>query len=229
MLALIVARSKNNVIGKGGRIPWSIEGEQKQFKELTTGNIVIMGRRTYEEIGHPLPGRQTIVVSRSRKFDGENLRSAESLEEALEKASEMGGRNWDGENAFGDGERHWSGEQASGQASTDGERNWVGQKASAGGGRPWIGQQASAGGERPRDVQNASTPHIFIAGGYGLYKAALPLVDTMYITEVDLTVEDGDTFFPEFDSGDFDLEIGESGGREIKYTRCIYRRKNTCR
>ena len=70
MIGLIAARSKNNVIGKNGRIPWKIEGEQKQFKELTTGNVVIMGRKTYEEIGRPLPGRKTIVVSKSKKFEG---------------------------------------------------------------------------------------------------------------------------------------------------------------
>ena len=55
MIGLIVARSKNNVIGKNGQIPWRIKGEQKQFKELTTGNTVVMGRKSYEEIGHPLP------------------------------------------------------------------------------------------------------------------------------------------------------------------------------
>ena len=64
MIALIAALSQNRVIGKEGRIPWKIQGEQKRFKELTTGNVVIMGRRSYEEIGRPLPGRTTIVVSR---------------------------------------------------------------------------------------------------------------------------------------------------------------------
>ena len=49
MIALIAARSKNNVIGKDGKIPWNIPGEQKQFRELTTGNIVVMGRKTFEE------------------------------------------------------------------------------------------------------------------------------------------------------------------------------------
>jgi len=60
MIGLIVARSKNNVIGKNGEIPWKIKGEQKQFRELTTGNVVIMGRKSYEEIGHPLPNRRSI-------------------------------------------------------------------------------------------------------------------------------------------------------------------------
>ena len=86
MIGLIAARSKNNVIGKNGRIPWKIEGEQKQFKELTTGNVVIMGRKTYEEIGRPLPGRKTIVVSKSKKFEGENLKTAGSVEEAVRMA-----------------------------------------------------------------------------------------------------------------------------------------------
>ena len=63
MIGLIVARSKNNVIGRNGEIPWKIKGEQKFFKELTIGNIVVMGRKSYEEIGHPLPNRQNIIVS----------------------------------------------------------------------------------------------------------------------------------------------------------------------
>ena len=163
MIALIVARSINNVIGKNGRIPWNIKGEQKQFKELTTGNLVIMGRKTYEEIGHPLPGRKTIVVSESRCFVGENLRTAGSVKEALELAqndSEYAGKN------------------------------------------------------------------IFIAGGAGLYKEALPYVDAMYITEVKITIEDGDTFFPDFNKDDFDVVEDEQGGDEIKYTRYIYTRRN---
>ena len=83
MIGLIVARSKNHVIGKGGRIPWRIKGEQKQFKQLTTGNVVVMGRKSYEEIGKPLPNRMNIVVSNTQKFEGENLVTASSLKEAL--------------------------------------------------------------------------------------------------------------------------------------------------
>lgn len=73
MIGLIVARSKNNVIGRNGEIPWKIKGEQNFFKELTTGNIVVMGRKSYEEIGHPLPNRQNIIVSKTMKYEGENL------------------------------------------------------------------------------------------------------------------------------------------------------------
>lgn len=84
MIALIVAYSRNRVIGNQGRIPWKIEGEQKRFKDLTTGNIVIMGRRTYEEIGKPLPNRTTIVISKTQKYEGDNCFTCESLSEALE-------------------------------------------------------------------------------------------------------------------------------------------------
>lgn len=84
MIGLIVARSKNNVIGKNGEIPWKIKGEQKQFKELTTGNVVVMGRKSYEEIGHPLPNRKNIIVSKTKNFSGENLVTVGSLQEAID-------------------------------------------------------------------------------------------------------------------------------------------------
>lgn len=82
MIGLIVARSKNNVIGKDGMIPWSIEGEQSQFKELTTNNTIIMGRKTYEDIGHPLPNRKNIVISRTTNYD--DVVTVDSLEKAIE-------------------------------------------------------------------------------------------------------------------------------------------------
>lgn len=88
MISLIVAFTKNRVIGNKGCIPWKIKGEQKRFKELTTGNVVIMGRRSYEEIGRPLPNRTTIVVSGTKNFDGENCYTAKSLTEAIELAGD---------------------------------------------------------------------------------------------------------------------------------------------
>lgn len=86
MIALIVAYAQNRVIGNKGMIPWKIKGEQKRFKELTTGNVVIMGRRSYEEIGKPLPNRTTIVISTTKDFTAENCYTAKSLDEALEIA-----------------------------------------------------------------------------------------------------------------------------------------------
>lgn len=155
MIALIVAFAKDQVIGNKGCIPWKIKGEQKRFKELTTGNVVIMGRRSYEEIGKPLPNRTTIVISGTQNYDGENCMTAKSVAEAIEMAGE-------------------------------------------------------------RDI--------YISGGARVYEEALPLVEKMYITEVDLEVE-GDTCFPLFDKEQFIKEIDERFEGEIPYTYVTYTRK----
>ena len=153
MIALIVARSKNNVIGKKGKIPWNIKGEQKQFKELTTGNTVIMGRKTYEEIGHPLPNRMNIIVSKTTNYSEENLITVDSLEKAIEYAK----------------------------------------------------------------------GNIFIAGGYNLFKEAINLADKLYITEVNIEVEEGDVFFPKFNEEDFEKTITEENNL---YKRLVYTKKS---
>lgn len=66
----IVAMTPSRVIGRGNTIPWRIPGEQKWFKEITMGHPILMGSRTFESIGRPLPGRQNLVVSRSRSYPG---------------------------------------------------------------------------------------------------------------------------------------------------------------
>ena len=86
MIGLIVAYAKNRVIGNKGQIPWRIKGEQRRFRELTTGNVVIMGRRSYDEIGHPLPNRNTIVVSKTANYEAENCVTVGSLAEAIDLA-----------------------------------------------------------------------------------------------------------------------------------------------
>ena len=88
MISIIVAVAKGGAIGKEGKIPWKIPGEQRQFKDLTTGHVVIMGRTSYEEIGHPLPERTNIVVSKTKVFSGENLYTVKSLQEAIERAGQ---------------------------------------------------------------------------------------------------------------------------------------------
>lgn len=153
---IIVARSKNNVIGKKGHIPWKIKGEQKQFKELTRNNVVIMGRKTYEEIGVPFPDRMNIVVSKTLNYKGENLTTAKSLQQAIEMAGNK---------------------------------------------------------------------KMFIAGGYALFEEAIPIVDKMYITEIDLEIDDGDVFFPEFNEENFEKKIEKYQGNDIKYRRTYYIRK----
>ncbi|EEJ52424.1 dihydrofolate reductase [Oribacterium sinus] len=88
MISIIVAVAKGGAIGKEGKMPWKIPGEQRQFKDLTTGHVVIMGRTSYEEIGHPLPERTNIVVSKTKVFSGENLYTVKSLQEAIERAGQ---------------------------------------------------------------------------------------------------------------------------------------------
>lgn len=155
MIALIVALAKNHVIGNNGYIPWKIKGEQKRFKDLTMGNVVIMGRRSFEEIGRPLPNRTTIVVSSTKEYTGENCFTVRSLQEAIELAGN-------------------------------------------------------------KDV--------FISGGARLYEEALPIVEKMYITEIDKNV-DGDTYFPQFAEEDFIKELNERVEGEIPYTYVTYTRK----
>lgn len=86
MIALIVAHSRNRVIGNKGHMPWNLKNELKRFKALTTDHVVVMGRRTYESIGHPLPNRMNIVISCTQNFDDENCMTAHSLEEAIHLA-----------------------------------------------------------------------------------------------------------------------------------------------
>lgn len=87
MISIIAAVAKNGVIGSMGKIPWSIPEDMAYFRETTTGCAVVMGRRTFEEIGQPLPGRLNIVVSTSRSFCGQHLMTARSLDHAVELAN----------------------------------------------------------------------------------------------------------------------------------------------
>ena len=89
MLAIIAAYDRNRVIGRDGRMAWHIPGEQRRFRELTTGAAVIMGRRTWQEIGRPLPERRNIVLSGDPDFTAPGCLVARSMEEAIELAGEL--------------------------------------------------------------------------------------------------------------------------------------------
>lgn len=65
---LVAAMGANRVIGNGPNIPWKIPGEQKIFRRLTEGKVVVMGRKTFESIGKPLPNRHTLVISRQANY-----------------------------------------------------------------------------------------------------------------------------------------------------------------
>jgi len=82
-LSLIAAMAANRVIGQGGTIPWNIPGEQARFKEVTMGHALIMGRKTWESIGEPLPGRRNIVLTRKMDFHAPGIEVVHSLEAGI--------------------------------------------------------------------------------------------------------------------------------------------------
>src|SRR5262245_37593784 len=86
-LSLIVAMSRNRVIGRGGILPWRLSSDLRRFKRLTMGHPIIMGRKTFESIARPLPGRTSIVVTRQADFRPEGVLIARSLAESIELAS----------------------------------------------------------------------------------------------------------------------------------------------
>ena len=126
-ISMIVARSRNHVIGRDNQMPWKISADLQFFKRVTMGHPVIMGRKTWESIGRPLPGRRNIVVSRNADYQAAGGELVGSLDEALESLKEF--------------------------------------------------------------------PRVFVIGGEQLFTQAFSKADRLYITEIDMDVEGGDTFF----------------------------------
>jgi len=89
-IALIVARARNGVIGRDGGLPWKIPGELAHFKRTTMGHPIVMGRKTWESIGRPLPGRRNVVVSRSIDYAAPGAEVAGSLADALVLCADSG-------------------------------------------------------------------------------------------------------------------------------------------
>ena len=86
--SFVVAVSNNNVIGKDNKLPWHLPEDLKFFKRLTTGHHIIMGRKTFESFGKPLPDRTSVVITRQKKYHPEGCVVVHSLEEALKIASD---------------------------------------------------------------------------------------------------------------------------------------------
>ena len=126
-ISMIVARSRNHVIGRNNQMPWKISADLQFFKKVTMGFPVIMGRKTWESIGRPLPGRRNIVVSRNANLQLTGAEVVNSLDAAITTLNEF--------------------------------------------------------------------PRVFVIGGEQLFTQAFPKVDRLYITEIDIDVEGGDTFF----------------------------------
>lgn len=85
-MSLIAAMAANRVIGRDNRLPWHLPADLKRFKRLTMGHTLIMGRKTFESIGRPLPGRSTVVVTRQAGYAPPGVRVAHSVREALDLA-----------------------------------------------------------------------------------------------------------------------------------------------
>ncbi len=159
-LAIIVAMSSNRTIGINNTLPWRCPEDLKHFKALTMGHHLIMGRKTFDSIGKPLPGRTTVVVSRDRRLKIDGCTVVHSLPEAIASC--------------------------------------------------------------------ARDPQIFVAGGADIYAQALPLVDTLYITEIQQNIV-GDAAFPDFDKTKW-LEVSREIRHQetpevLEYHFIIYRRK----
>ena len=135
-LSLIVAQSKNRVIGNNNELPWRLPKDLQYFKRVTLGKPIIMGRKTYDSIGRPLPGRVNIVISSNQALVIEGVTVVTSLQGALDLAKVV--------------------------------------------------------------CKEQEIDEVMVMGGAQVYRQALPLVDRLYITQVD-TVIDGDAFFPEID------------------------------
>ncbi|MEN8146585.1 MAG: type 3 dihydrofolate reductase [Campylobacterota bacterium] len=88
-ISIIVAMAKNRVIGRDNDMPWHLPADLQHFRKMTTGKPIIMGRKTYESIGRPLPKRQNIIVSRNAEYAVEGCDVVGSLEEAVECAGDV--------------------------------------------------------------------------------------------------------------------------------------------
>jgi len=136
LVSIIVARAENGVIGRDGTLPWRLSADLRRFKRLTMGHAIVMGRKTWESIGHPLPGRRMVVVSRQADYKADGVQVVASLDEALQVA------------------------------------------------------------------RGAGDKEVFVIGGAEIYRQALPIAQRIYLTRVGGQVE-GDTYFPELDTGDW--------------------------
>ena len=148
-ISMIVARSRNHVIGRDNQMPWKISADLQFFKRVTMGYPVVMGRKTWESIGRPLPGRRNIVVSRNAQLQLTGAEVASSLDEALDRLSE--------------------------------------------------------------------SSRVFVIGGEQLFKQAFGKADRLYITEIDMDVDGGDTFFEVPDQASW-KEIERTPGSEGNIT-----------
>ncbi|RZL03802.1 MAG: dihydrofolate reductase, partial [Pedobacter sp.] len=88
ILSIVVAIAENNAIGRNNQLLWHLPADLKHFKQITTGNAIVMGRKTFESIGKALPNRKNIVITRQQIDFPEGVLTANSIEEAISLADE---------------------------------------------------------------------------------------------------------------------------------------------
>jgi dihydrofolate reductase len=157
VISIIAAMAENRVIGRGNEMPWDIPSELHRFKERTLGHPVIMGRKTFESIGHPLPGRKNIIISGQQGFACEGCVVVRDLQAAIAAAE--------------------------------------------------------------------GAAEVFICGGESVFREAMPLADSIYLTVIDEEF-DGDTFFPEIPDDFVEVER-ESFEDVLSYVIVRYERLHT--
>lgn len=91
VLSMIVAKSRNNVIGRDGDLPWRLTGDLQHFKRTTLGKPVLMGRKTFESLGRPLPGRSNLVLSRDREYRAKGAENLHTLPDLIGRGYEIAG------------------------------------------------------------------------------------------------------------------------------------------
>lgn len=170
MISLLVAVAENGVIGRGGELPWHLPDDLKRFKALTWGKPMLMGRKTFESIGRALPGRISLVLTRSRRWAApEGVIVVHSMEEAMERARGAG--------------RVDSGAGRVDPAGAVDSRG-LGSMGSLG-----VGAVDTPGEAR----------ELAVIGGADVFRLALPLAGRIELTRVHAEVS-GDTFFPPLDA-----------------------------
>jgi dihydrofolate reductase len=88
-LSIIVAMDRNRVIGKNDALPWHISEDLKHFKKITMGKPIVMGRKTHESIGRPLPGRENIIITRDKNYKAEGCTVLHSLEDIFKHCKDV--------------------------------------------------------------------------------------------------------------------------------------------
>jgi dihydrofolate reductase len=216
--SLIVAAAANEVIGRGGALPWHLPADLRRFRALTTGHVVVMGRLTHESIvdrlGHPLAGRTSIVVSRTMRGPGTELAgAAHRAGTCLAGTGRSAGTGLVGTGLADPGRSTGTGLTGSPHSTGEDRVLVVHSLESA------LAAAASIGAP-------AGSDEFFIIGGESVYRQALPAVDKIYLTRVHAEVS-GDCRMPDDWLADFELASREDAadpGSGTRYSFLGYRR-----